>query len=428
MKDKEFILTTYLDESIKVAKVNVLTGEYHFFKVLESEIEEGILDANTIADYTKKIVERELIHEDDVYSYLHHTDLKYLQNAITSQRRRLVHSFRRKVNNVCEWLSFEVTAPNDFSLKENPWVLFSWRLADSESRAIEESLRLLASVFHKILKVNLTTDTHTEIKVYENEMTEEYGLSDKSSEWFQKFAETGNVYEEDRKAYLTFTNLDYLRTQFKKDRNCIRFRYRRKVLDEFRWVSMEILPSLEYTDEKQEVMLYVRDIHDAYVSELDMQRKLEYYCNYDILTGLRNRYFYKNYCASYAKQKKKYQVAVLFADMNGLKYVNDNFGHTSGDNYIKRFSKLLAETFGVHSCCRISGDEFVAFLEQEDEETAKKKMRAFHEKVVQNEWSAAIGYAWSAKPKTLGSVVKRAEMAMYKDKSKYYEKYPERRR
>lgn len=428
MKDREFILTTYLDESIKVAKVNLLTGEYHFIKALESEEKDGILNAKTISDYTKKIVEGKLIHEDDVQSYQHHTDLSYLQKAITSQRRRLVHSFRRKVNNVYEWLSFEVTAPNDFSLEENPWVLFSWRLADSESRMIEESLRMLSSVFHKILKVNLTTDTHEEIKVYQSEMTEEAGLSDKMSEWFQKFADAGNVHEEDKKEYFAFTSLAHICSHFRKERNCLRLRYRRKTDGEFRWVSMEIIPSPEYTEDKQVVMLYVRDIHDAYISELDMQKKLEYYCNYDILTGLGNRYFYKNYCGAYAKCRQKYPVAVLFADMNGLKYVNDNLGHASGDAYIKRFSKLLSETFGIHSCCRISGDEFVAFLEHEDEETAKKKMRAFHEKVVKGEWSAAIGYAWSAKPKTLGSLVKRAEVAMYKDKSKYYEKFPERRR
>lgn len=428
MKDLEFILKTYLDESIKVAKVNILTGEYHFIKVLESEIEEGILAAETIADYTQKIVECKLIHEDDVHSYLHHTALNYLQKAITSQRRRLVHSFRRKVNNVYEWLSFEVTAPNDFSLEENPWVLFSWRLADSESRMIEESLRMLSSVFHKIVKLNLATDTHEEIKVYQSEMTEEYGLSEKVSEWFRRFAETGNVHEEDKKEYLAFTKLEHICSHFKKERKCLRLRYRRKTEGEFRWVSMEIIPSLEYTEEKQIVMLYVRDIHDSYISELNMQKKLEYYCNYDILTGLGNRFFYKNYCSTYAKGKQKYPVAVLFADMNGLKYVNDNFGHASGDSYIKRFSRILSETFGVHCCCRISGDEFVAFLEYEDEETAKKKMRAFHEKVVKGEWSAAIGYAWSAKPKTLGPIIKRAETAMYRDKDKYYEKFPERKR
>lgn len=428
MNDMDFILTTYLDEVIKVAKVNILTGEYHLLKVLESEIETGILEAETINDYIKKIVECGLIYEDDVYSYQQHTDLKYLQHAINSKRRRLVHSFRRKVDDRYKWLSFEVTAPKNFSLEENPWVLFSWKEADNESRTLEEALRMLSSVFHKIIKVNLTTDAYEVIKVYDNEMNVQNGLSSKISEWLHNFAEAGNVYEEDVAEYFAFTNLEYLRAHLKKDKSCVRLRYRRKVLDEFRWASMEIISSMEYSDEEQIVMLYVRDIHDEHVSELNMQKKLEYYCNYDILTGLGNRFFYKNYCASYAKSRQKYPVAVLFADINGLKYINDNFGHASGDAYIKRFSKLLEDCFGRNSCCRISGDEFVAFLEYEDEETAKRKMRDFYQKVLDAEWVAAIGYAWSAKPKTLGSLIKRAETAMYKDKNKYYEAFPDRKR
>ncbi|WP_029233527.1 GGDEF domain-containing protein [Butyrivibrio sp. VCB2006] len=54
---------------------------------------------------------------------------------------------------------------------------------------------------------------------------------------------------------------------------------------------------------------------------------------------------------------------ILSIDLNGLKEVNDKFGHPSGDRYIKEFAKVLSNTFGeTDFCARIGGDEFLVIL------------------------------------------------------------------
>ena len=54
---------------------------------------------------------------------------------------------------------------------------------------------------------------------------------------------------------------------------------------------------------------------------------------------------------------------IISIDLNGLKIVNDKFGHPSGDKYIKDFSKVLISTFGdVGMCARIGGDEFLVII------------------------------------------------------------------
>ncbi len=54
---------------------------------------------------------------------------------------------------------------------------------------------------------------------------------------------------------------------------------------------------------------------------------------------------------------------IISVDLNGLKYVNDKFGHPSGDKYIKDFSKVLSTTFGdVGFISRIGGDEFLVLI------------------------------------------------------------------
>ena len=49
--------------------------------------------------------------------------------------------------------------------------------------------------------------------------------------------------------------------------------------DEFRWVLMEIVPANDYTHENQTIMLYVQDIQDSYIAQLENQRELEKFAN-----------------------------------------------------------------------------------------------------------------------------------------------------
>ncbi|RKM55950.1 GGDEF domain-containing protein [Butyrivibrio sp. CB08] len=54
---------------------------------------------------------------------------------------------------------------------------------------------------------------------------------------------------------------------------------------------------------------------------------------------------------------------IISIDLNGLKIVNDDFGHPSGDRYIKDFAKVLTTTFSEEGlCARIGGDEFLVII------------------------------------------------------------------
>ncbi|MBQ7657528.1 MAG: GGDEF domain-containing protein, partial [Butyrivibrio sp.] len=64
-------------------------------------------------------------------------------------------------------------------------------------------------------------------------------------------------------------------------------------------------------------------------------------------------------------EKTNLDYCIISIDLNGLKTVNDEFGHPSGDKYIKDFAKVLTTTFdGVGFCARIGGDEFLVVLEE----------------------------------------------------------------
>ncbi|MDO4466952.1 MAG: GGDEF domain-containing protein [Bacillota bacterium] len=66
----------------------------------------------------------------------------------------------------------------------------------------------------------------------------------------------------------------------------------------------------------------------------------------DELTKLNNRLAFNQFIS----HLKCENIGIIFADINGLKYVNDHFGHMKGDSYILEFSKILLQVFSKRRC------------------------------------------------------------------------------
>lgn len=132
----------------------------------------------------------------------------------------------------------------------------------------EEAMLLLHSSYHKILKVNLKKDSFDEIRVYEDEHHSDKGYSRKFSEWLRNFAMTGNIHKDDINEYLDFIDLEKIRKAFSLNKKKISLKYRRFTNNEMRWVSMDMIPSKNFSEKNQFIFVYVYDIHDALSDEL----------------------------------------------------------------------------------------------------------------------------------------------------------------
>jgi diguanylate cyclase (GGDEF)-like protein len=62
------------------------------------------------------------------------------------------------------------------------------------------------------------------------------------------------------------------------------------------------------------------------------------------------------------------EFALLMADINNLKVINDTYGHKEGDKYIQNCCKILCNTFKHSAVFRIGGDEFVVLVQNSDYE------------------------------------------------------------
>lgn len=98
----------------------------------------------------------------------------------------------------------------------------------------------------------------------------------------------------------------------------------------------------------------------------------------DALTGLYNRSRSEIFMEELNKKSDDY--CLMSLDLNGLKEVNDRFGHLEGDQYIKQFSEVLSSVIGEDfPICRVGGDEFVVFLHGTDEDKVKAFIRDIYE-------------------------------------------------
>ena len=144
----------------------------------------------------------------------------------------------------------------------------------------------------------------------------------------------------------------------------------------------------------------------------------------DKLTGVKNNTAYLQEVAFLKNDisQKKADFAIFVIDANGLKYINDNYGHEIGNELIIKVTQMVAEVFGEENLYRIGGDEFAVILREIAETECEKYCCQFDE-VVENQkgkiWaSASIGYAVYNKKmdSTYESVFNRADEDMYEKK------------
>ncbi len=132
----------------------------------------------------------------------------------------------------------------------------------------------------------------------------------------------------------------------------------------------------------------------------------------DALTGLLNRQ-----CFERDMERKTSRIgAVVSADMNELKWINDIFGHAAGDKAIKTVANCLKGS-EEKSVYRIGGDEFEIFYHTDDEEKVKADIKKMRKRLADTPYECAIGYAMVKKCGDVEMAVKLADRAMYVNKA-----------
>lgn len=168
-----------------------------------------------------------------------------------------------------------------------------------------------------------------------------------------------------------------------------------------------------------------------------LNRKMEFMFTHDQLTRIYNRYgFYKNFSEAFTSHSDgSKDIFIASVDLNDMKFINDNFGHSEGDEALRMTANALAKAAEAVDeriiCSRFGGDEFVvAMIGSGDSE---EKSQLFRESFVfvlnmlndsaekPYRVSASVGLSCSPLDdvQSIEELIERADRMMYNDKARH---------
>ena len=197
----------------------------------------------------------------------------------------------------------------------------------------------------------------------------------------------------------------YLKIEAEKQRFDYEYKIVRFSDGKERWVHG--LGELEFDIQLNAVRLIgtIQDITDRKRKE-DENLYLSYH---DVLTGLYNRRFYEEEIRR-LDTERNLPISIIIGDVNGLKLVNDAFGHDKGDELLQKAAATIQSACRTDDIvARWGGDEFVILLPKTKTEEVEKivdKIKNLYSNEHVNALSVSISFGWDTKKKTDEDILK----------------------
>jgi len=187
---------------------------------------------------------------------------------------------------------------------------------------------------------------------------------------------------------------------------------------EDRWVSTTKMPF--YTENGKLIGTFgiTRDITE----KKKAGEKVKYLSFHDTLTGLYNRAYFDEELTR-LDTERQLPITIVMGDLNGLKVINDAYGHAEGDIFLKKISDILRDVFRKEDIIsRWGGDEFIAILPKTSSKDTKNIISRIKELCKEKSttdmpMSISLGVSTKRSPsENMDDILKEAEDKMYKNK------------
>lgn len=232
----------------------------------------------------------------------------------------------------------------------------------------------------------------------------------------------GSSNENFREELLQFVDFSTLSERM-KDKNEISCEF---IGRNYGWTRISFVSLEKEDDIQKQVMIYTQIIDDTKRHEIELIFK----SNNDELTRLFNRYAFENEVKKLPDSGEDDSLVVVAMDINGLKPVNDTFGHAAGDELIIGAAACMKQCFGPYGkVFRIGGDEFFAIIKANQQQLSTilndfdEVVLNWHGKMVD---SLSVSFGAVTREDVKNGVIREmitlADERMYKHKSEYYKK------
>ncbi|MFA6627404.1 MAG: HD domain-containing phosphohydrolase, partial [Bacilli bacterium] len=184
------------------------------------------------------------------------------------------------------------------------------------------------------------------------------------------------------------------------------------------WFESTVSPILD----ENKTVIGIINIARETTERKQKQIEIEFLSTHDGLTQISNRHYFVQKMET-LDCPYHYPLGVFMADMNGLKLVNDVFGHQIGDEALKIIADIFKQSFRSEDVvARVGGDEFAVILTNTTYERMLSRKTLIQSRIsdasVENvPLSIAIGFHLKTSlDQPMDEIVKSAEAAMYEDK------------
>ena len=154
-------------------------------------------------------------------------------------------------------------------------------------------------------------------------------------------------------------------------------------------------------------------------NHVDMLHRLSYH---DLLTNALNRNAFMDVLSQF-RPGQYASAGIIYIDINGMKEINDFYGHHQGDKILITTVAKVFNLFKPDELFRIGGDEFVIITYDLTETDFYEKFNLLRNIFCEKNnlpFSIATGSCWVKSPSDLNSLLQQADSAMYTDKKKFY--------
>ncbi|QFJ54574.1 EAL domain-containing protein [Pseudobutyrivibrio xylanivorans] len=294
-----------------------------------------------------------------------------------------------------------------------------------EERITFNRITALSSDFLSIYTVDPNTGFYEQFKT--SEPYQKYELDPEGKDFFKEARENVKdiIYKDDLEGFMSVFTKEHI-MEVIKQRRLFSYIYRLVLEDKPTYVALKAAV-VEELDGPQLIIGLV-NVDEQIRREKEYAEKVTEAVDMairDALTGVKNKH-------AYAVAEEEFNVrieegiasefAVVVCDLNGLKDINDNYGHQTGDEFIKAGCKIICDVFAHSPVYRIGGDEFVAIAQGTDYgslDSLLEKMEKINSRnAKKKEVTIAVGVSRYVGQKEMREIFDEADAKMYINKKR----------